>query len=169
MARRNRWEFLNEFTKDASGEYIYTGEYVLPEFGDRRVLWALTILSAAIVVGSGCIDAAGMHDSFYVILPYIGEVTGMFLFVWNSVKLLRRGGKIRKYVYESATKLIVPAAVVMGVFALVGAVCAVVHTVLKGFEGGALMCSLYIALKLAGAAVGLLAKKRFGAIHPGTK
>ena len=78
--RRGRRAYLEDFQKTATGEYVYTGKlhYYETQGLERRQallrLWLLTGAIAAAVVVSGCVPAAGMSNTFYVLLPYAGAL-----------------------------------------------------------------------------------------------
>ena len=115
MKTSKRWSFLNDYQKTAGGDYVYTGRvYTL---GDakryRRKLSALSFGAAAVTVGSGCINAAGLSNTFYVILPYIGEVAAVFVLCWQTVKLLAAGREVKAYVRDTLEKYLPPAALAL--------------------------------------------------------
>ncbi|MBQ7595578.1 MAG: hypothetical protein IJU45_02810 [Clostridia bacterium] len=153
MSKRRRWDYLNDYKNGADGKYVYTGGYYTFSGTDeeRKKAYVLLIsqllITAVFVIGSGCINAAGMSNSFYVILPYILEVASLFALVWNSVKLLKSGKNIKEYNFTSAVKYIAPASLMLGMFAAAGLICSAVFIVLNGFEGGKLLCILYLVFK----------------------
>ncbi len=167
MAGRKRWEYLNDYKKDSGGRYVYTGGYyTFSGTGEERkkayaVLTALLVMISAVVIGSGCINAAGMSNTFYVIIPYIFEVAALFALVWNSVKLLKSGKNIKEYNFSSAMKYISPASVMLAVFAAAGLICSAVFIILNGFDGGTFRCVLYLAAKAADVTLGLIFRKQF--------
>jgi hypothetical protein len=93
------WDYLNEYKQAADGQYVYTGNlYVLHDSGNVRkkigVLWALSV---AAVIGSGLINAGGMNNSFYVIIPYIIEVICAFALSWHVIRLIFTKGDFKEY------------------------------------------------------------------------
>ena len=86
--RRGRRAYLEDFQKTATGEYVYTGKlhYYETQGLERRQallrLWLLTGAIAAAVVVSGCVPAAGMSNTFYVLLPYAGALLSAASVVW---------------------------------------------------------------------------------------
>ena len=78
--RRGRRAHLNDFYRDVSGNYIYTGTcYVCTAAPQERTallrrLWLLAAVMVVSVVTGGCIPAPGMGGSFYLLLPYMAEV-----------------------------------------------------------------------------------------------
>ena len=122
MKNPKKWTALNEYKRSADGDYVYTGGYYAPvdaaTYGKRcRVFVLCGACVAALVVAQGLLTAGGMKNTFYVLLPFLGEVICLFLAVWNTVRLLYAGDRIKHYVYESVTKTIPGALLALSVFA----------------------------------------------------
>lgn len=151
MKTGKRWSYLNDYKKNAAGEYVYTGRvYVL---GDgkryRRMLSALAFGAAAVAVGSGCINAAGLSNTFYVILPYIGEIAAVFVLCWNTVRLLTAGQQVKAHVRDALEKYLPPAALALIVCSAAGLIASPVFLILNGTEGKPFLCAVYLAAKAA--------------------
>ena len=105
--RRGRRAYLDDFQKTASGEYVYTGKVHHFQSGevDRRQaltgLWAITAAMAAAVIVSGCVPAPGMSNTFYVLLPYAGELLSVASVVWLMCRLTAGGDPLRDYIYRA--------------------------------------------------------------------
>ena len=172
MSKRaqKRKEYLSSFQKDASGKYVYTGACYRMEGSEaevkrRRVRLGLLCLTLLIsVVGSGCINAAGMSNTFYVIMPYIAEAAVLFALLWQAVRLLAGGRDVRAYVYESAQPKIAPLAMSLTFVSLTGFVCSGTFVALNGFEDKVFLCILYMSLKLFTAGVAFTTARFFGKI-----
>ena len=161
MKTSKRWGYLNDYQKAADGGYVYTGRvYTLAD--GKRYRTALTALSfgaAAVAVGSGCVNAAGLSNTFYVILPYIGEIAACFALCWNTVRLLAAGTQVKAHVRDALEKYLPPAALALIVFAAAGLIASPVFLILHGTEGKPLQCALYLAAKAADLALGVLARR----------
>lgn len=167
MKTSKRWSYLNDYKKTAGGEYVYTGSvYHLAGNGarDRRLLAALSFLSAAVAVGSGCINAAGLSNTFYVILPYIGEIAAVFVLCWQTVKLLAAGQRVKTYVRDSLEKYLPPAALALIIFSAASLIASPVFLIQNGTEGKPFQCALYLVLKAVGLVLGLFARRHIRAI-----
>lgn len=150
MKTSKRWSYLNDYKKTAGGEYVYTGSvYILAGDGKRfrRLLAALSFSAAAAVVGSGCVNAAGLSNTFYVILPYIGEVAGAFVLCYNVVRLLAAGKEVKAYVRTALEKYLPPAALALMIFPAISLIGSAVFMILNGPEGKPLLCALYLIAK----------------------
>ena len=72
--RRGRRDHLNDFYRDVSGNYVYTGTCYVCRAAEKertallRRVWLLTAVMAAAVVAGGCISAPGMDRCFDVLL-----------------------------------------------------------------------------------------------------
>ena len=110
--RKGRRAYLNDFTTNLQGDYVYQGSHFhytgeTPWERQLRRLWGLTLAMAIGLVGGGFLPAAGMNGVLYVVLPYLVSVIAGASVVWAMAKL-RREGRLRSYVYE-ATILKLPA------------------------------------------------------------
>ncbi len=167
MAKKNRWEHLNDFKKDENGRYEYQGKsYVFAGSGDEQKkayikLWSYLILSSASVIISGCISGAGLTNSFYVIIPFLAEAVCLFTLIWNHFKLFTKKSEIRTYIYNSAHPKITPSAMLLAFFAVAGFITSVIHSVTTGFEDGAVKAAIYLALKLSCTCAALFYRKVF--------
>ena len=151
MLSPRKYKFLDNFRPGADGRYVYTGDtYTLK--GDRKKSYLImSLLCAAIAlltVGSGFINAAGMNNTFYVIIPYVGEIICMFVILWNSTRIIYAGQNVRAYIYEPCVPRVYSGALALSVFSLIALIGSVVFTVLHGFEGKTLQCIIYWVLKL---------------------
>ncbi len=105
--RRGRRAYLDDFQKTATGEYVYTGQlhhYETEGISRRQALarlWILTAVMAVAQVVSGCVPAAGMSNTFYVLLPYAGGLLSAASVVWLMCRLSAGGDPLRHYVYTA--------------------------------------------------------------------
>ena len=165
-----RKDYLKDYKQGASGKYEYGGiSYTFdgtPEERKRAYakLIGLTVLLTAFVMGSGMIDAAGMVNTFYVIVPFIGEVCALFALWWNLSKLLMEGEKIRGYIFETVNNRMEPATLILVFFAILGLVMSVVFQLTNGFEDKMLKCFLYLFTKALNAILAFLVKKYYNTL-----
>lgn len=110
--RNKRRAYLNDFRKDESGTYVYSGivyEYEGSEQGLRSLkvrLCALGILMLAVLVWAGLIRVPGMDRSIYVLLPYAAALCGSVSVCWALGRLCIGGVSLRAYLFqESIEKL----------------------------------------------------------------
>jgi hypothetical protein len=150
---------LRDITQDSSGKVIYTGELWRiadaggPGSGLRQRMLLISSLGALalIVLGSGCIDARNAMGSFYVVLPYIGEVSALFGLAWNAVKLIYTGSGVRTYVLEHAKPRIPGACRILTVCAAAGLILSILYIVLNGSGEKPADGIAYLLLKFAAA------------------
>lgn len=165
---KKRNEKYKDFYVDTEGKAIYTGESFMISGEEpsklRAVLATMVVLLAAAVIGSGCIDARSAMGAFYVILPYIGEVSALFALAWHSAKVLSKA-EIRSYVLDSARKTIPGASRVLTVFAGFGAIASIVYLARYGAGDEVLKSFAYISLKVAAAIMSEIYGKTFGKIQ----
>ncbi len=159
--RERRERQLSEIMQDASGNLIYTGE--LWRIADskkagsgtkqRAILIACLTALTAIVAGSGCIDSMNAMGSFYVVLPYIGEVSALFGLAWSAVKVLAPSNGVRTYNLEYARPRIAGASRILTVFALAGLLFSALYLFRHGAGDKTADGIAYLMLKLAAAAL----------------
>lgn len=152
-SRRN--EKLADIVQDASGNPVYVGALFRlagDDRGQKLRFGAILAALAACVIGSGCIDAAGANNAFYVILPLIGEVSALFVLCWNAVKVLS-ADKLRKYTHASVEKAVPGACRVLTVFALFGLIASVSHLLRFGLGVQPVKSVAYPVLKILAAAL----------------
>lgn len=163
--RPGRRAHLNDFYRDVSGSYVYTGTCYICTAGDRaraallRRLWLLTAVMAAAVVTGGCIAAPGMSRCFYVLLPYAAEVGCTGSVVWAMTRWQAREYPMREYVYKATVKALPGRCMAEAVMAGVGAAAEVVYLLLSGADGRGVMAALYLLLKAVSLAAALFARQ----------
>ena len=167
MSRGKRWEHLNDFKKNDDGKYEYRGSYRVFA-GDKAaqkkeyaLLWALLAAAVASSVGSGCISGAGITNTFYVILPFLGEICCLFVLTWNHCKILTKSDKIKSYIFKSADSIITYASAITVFFAVAGFITSLIFSVSTGFKDGTVNAAVYLALKILCAASALIYRARY--------
>ena len=146
---------LRDIRLDERGSAVYTGAIcrIAGDGGRVRRHLAMGLLAlAAAVIGSGCIDAAGATNSFYVILPFLGEVCALFALCWNAVKVIAGRDGVRAYVHEAAEKTIPGACRILTVFALFGLAASGYYLLRNGMDGQSAKSVAYLVLKVLAAA-----------------
>ena len=154
--RRKRGEnsYLNDFHPNLAGEYIYSGTLYAcaldetAQRGMRRALAALAAVQLAAVIASGSIPAPGMQNSFYVILPFLGEVVAAASVVWALAKLGTDWREVREYNYEKSVAVLPVRTVVAAGFAALGIVCEGIFFFTNKPADKAFFALLYVLLKL---------------------
>ena len=162
--KKGRRAYLSDFRLDVSGQYVYTGavyRYVgrIPRrlYLARSGVWA-GLLAVAVVI-PGILEAPAMLHSFYVILPYIGEVIAAALTVWAVVRLILHSPELRAYVYRGAVESL-PARLWATVgCAAAGAAGNGVFLLLNGFCGKPLLSLLVPVCQGAAIAAALLLRR----------
>lgn len=160
-----RKEYLNDFSKDDSNRYVYSGEYRTFS-GDRQewmrsiiLMWAACAVSAALLLVIGFMSRSGLAENRLMILPYAVELIALFITIWKLVRLTYGGEKLRKYIHASTVGQIpgyAGACAATGVIALAGIIISLlIHT----FTGSVAGMIVYFAAQAAMIATGLLIMK----------
>ncbi len=153
--------------REEDGTYRFTGDYyrLCQEEASGRSRMAgpviLYLLTAAPVIISGCVDASVAYAAFYVILPFVGEVSALFVLTWNFVKLVFQSQKVRSYVLDQAESRIPGAALVLSGFALAGLLLSLAFLFRYGTGGKTAASILYPVCKGLAALLALGFRKSF--------
>lgn len=152
--KSRRYDHLSSIIMDEDGNYGYHGAtyaYSSPDKSRRSFLvklWTAGIIAACCTVAVGCIPAPGMSNSFYVILPYVGEVAFVGSLIWALVRMTAGGDPMRSYVYEATVEKIPGRAVGAMVFGAIGLLGGLADVFIKGFSGPIWGAIVFFALKL---------------------
>ncbi|MCH5197770.1 MAG: hypothetical protein J1E34_02580 [Oscillospiraceae bacterium] len=155
--------YLSYFVKNAAGEYIYTGSHYSLEnnnyggFAARVCVFCAVGLISAVL--SGIIPAPGMLNCFYVIIPFILEISLTFSVVWAAVRFLSNKKPLREYIYDATIKALPVRSLFAAIFSLVGIISETVFIILNGFGEKTLWCICLYFLKAASAASMLLIRR----------
>lgn len=162
MKESKHSRYLGEYKMTADGKYVYTGNsFTVSDRAELKKLCALWLCVSAAAVGSGFINAAGLNNSFYVILPFVGEIVCVFALSWQMIRLIWNKGTLKEYYYNKFINNIPAASSLLSVFAVAGIIGSSVFLILHGFEGKAVQSVIYLVLKLADAALGIAIYRRF--------
>ena len=149
-----RWAHLNSFFMEEDGSYGYHGAvyaYDGPEKSRKAfllALWLLAALVAGAVIFAGCIPAPGMDNCFYVLLPYLGEVTAAGSLVWGLSRMTAGGDPLRAYVFEATVEKLPRRAAATMIFAGIGAIGCIIFLLCQVFAGPIWTIIGFFGLKL---------------------
>ena len=162
-----RREYLNDYHKDSQGNYIYSGQvYRIKSDGKkiRFILLLLLLLSVFPVIAAGFTTAGGMKDTFYVIIPYILEISCAFGLSWNILRLIMSGDSIKEYILSSVSKFLPAFSYGLSIFAFISIVCIAVFFVIGDTEGFSIFSIALIACKIVSLLSSLLLNRFFNKI-----
>ena len=154
MKYSKKSQYLNEYKLDDNGKYVYRGKYYSINESPEAIkkiyirLWIINAVLIGAVIGSGCINAAGMNNSFYVIIPFIAEVAMLFAYSWNSISLLTQGYKVKEYVYKKSFSKLSPVSMGIAISAAIGFICSLIYVISNGFNNQIVGCISYLILKV---------------------
>lgn len=163
--RRGRRDHLNDFYRDVSGNYVYTGVCYEHTGGVRantallRRLRLMAAVMAAAVLAGGCISAPGVGRCFYVLLPYAAEVGLTGSVVWATVRWQAREYPMREYVYRATVQALPGRCLGEAIAAGVGLAAEVVYLLLSGSGGRGVLAAVYLALKAVTLVAALFARQ----------
>lgn len=134
-------------------QYIFEGGESAYRLSLRK-LWAAAAAVGIAALAAGCIPAAGMDRSFYLLLPYMVQLVAAVSVVWTMLRLSRAGSTMRAYIYEETVhKLSFRSRLTEG-FAIAVLIGEVIFLVKNGFQGKAAGTVLFVAAELMAVAGG---------------
>lgn len=163
--RRGRRDHLNDFYRDVSGNYIYTGAYYVCTGGPQartallRRLWLMTVVMAIAVVAGGCISAPGVGRCFYVLLPYAAQIGVTGSIVWAMTRWQAREYPMRAYVYQATVKALPGRCLAGAILAGAGLAAETVYLLLSGSGGRGAAAAVYLLLQACVLVLTLLARR----------
>lgn len=164
---KNRRKKILQTIREKDGTYQYTGEsfhLIIKEEQKVSPLSRLTIfciLAFLVVVFSGTLDTKAAFGAFYVIIPYVGEVSALFMLVWNFISLVYNKDNMRSYVLDHIRSRIPGAAIVLSICALLGLAFSLFYLFRFGTEGRMTASILYLICKGLAALLALECRKAF--------
>ena len=152
--KHSRREHLNDFHLNVAGEYVYDGALYACQSDDakqrrsKRAVWGMAAILTVAVAAGGCIPAPGMQNSFYVILPFLGELIAAVSTAWAVFRLGSDWSAVREYVYERTVPVLPRRALAAAILAFLGILCECVHLALAGHGGRLFYAVLYLIFKV---------------------
>ena len=114
--RRFGKKHLEQFTRNAAGEYEYTGTVHRFEGdgsawrGHLRRMWCYAGSGAVLALAAGMLPYATERAQFHVFLPYIGAFIAHIVLVWKLGRITNREGVLRSYIVEETIPYFRPCA-----------------------------------------------------------
>ena len=127
MRNKKRQSRISHYQRTASGEVIYTGDYMAyVDCGRSRKrllaeLWALGVAAVCCLLAGGFLPIESFRGCGYVLFPYMVALLGAAAVLWYLGELTGGGNPLKTYVYESA----VPRIPRLAVLSAIGAVLCV--------------------------------------------
>ncbi len=164
--RKGRRAHLQDFSRDVTGEFQYTGTYRWYVGGTpfKQVMNRINLLTAALCLAlfaMSMLPAPSMlgMGNYYVILPYIAELICSALSVYAAVRLIFGGAKLRSYVYEASVEKLPGRLTLTAIFAGACVTGNLVYLIMNGLGEKPLYSLAIVALHWAVIAVALLLKR----------
>lgn len=156
---RGRRAYLDDFRQDGDGTYVYTGavhRYAgpIPRRRALALLWLLAADMALAEIVAGCIPAAGMQNTVYVLLPYVCTILTLGWQIYTLCRFTAGGDPLRDYVYQGTAARFRLQGLLAAGLAAVTLAGETVYLILHGAEGMVGGTVLFAALQgaaLAGA------------------
>lgn len=104
---KGRKAYLNDFKKNAQGEYEYQGNLYQwkvskeERIKEQVILWIFCAGMLSALMMSVCLDAPGTLNCIYVLLPAAVSFVFGISVVWGMWKLTIAGTPMREYVYKA--------------------------------------------------------------------
>lgn len=162
--------YLNDFIKNADGDYIYNGmhyEWVSPQPRKNHLvkLWAEAVTAAAMVIICGILPGQGMLNSFYVIIPYILEFCFTVLTLYALYRLTSGGIRLREYIYSAAVLKLPMRTYLIAINAAITFAAELVYVILHSSATIFSVDGAIILLQLVVSALGYIIHRQIDEIH----
>lgn len=163
--RRGRRDHLNDFYRDVSGNYVYTGvcyehtDGVCANTALLRRLWLMAAVMAAAVLAGGCISAPGVGRCFYVLLPYAAQIGVTGSVVWAVARWQVREYPLREYIYRATVQALPGRCLAQAVLAGVGLAAETLYLLLSGSDGRGAAAAIYLLLQACVLVLALLTRR----------
>jgi len=165
MAREKKSgrSYLNDFQRNAAGEYIYTGNMYSCRVSREEIkqqklyLGILTFLLAAAVIAGGCINSPGLYNIFYLIIPLICEIGATGSIVAAVLKYLSCKPPLREYIYRRSVEALPRRALFESVFAGIGLLSEIIFCIIN--KKYVLLAAVYLIIKSVSIVLSLLIRK----------
>lgn len=121
--KRRRRAYLDDYVKNAAGEYVYTGDHMVLAGGTKALKTFLVKSGAAVLaiallfLGMGFVQASGTRV-VYVVLPYIAAFLPIAFSVSDIFKLAPSKGKQTIHAHETSFRQLGRCALAIAVLAL---------------------------------------------------
>ena len=163
--RRGRRDHLNDFYRDVSGNYVYTGvcyEHTGGVCANTALLRRLRLMAAvmaAAVLAGGCISAPGVGRCFYVLLPYAAQIGVTGSIVWAVARWQVREYPLREYIYRATVQALPGRCLAQAVLAGVGLAAETLYLLLSGSDGRGAAAAIYLLLQACVLVLALLTRR----------
>lgn len=151
--RKNKRSYLRDFVKNPDGSYVYAGKMWHADPARRRrmliELWMLLAVMLLAVLIPGFVTAAGLQNTFYVIIPYVFWLMSDFLLVYTLGNMTFGGNPLRDYVYERSVSCYHFRTVLPLAGAALTALGLFIFMVRGGGGQGAVVCFVCCAVQIA--------------------
>ena len=160
--RKGRRSYLADFRKDATGNYVYTGnvyEFDGEESERKKYIagiGALCVSCAALATAQELLPGTKMNNTFYVLIPWLIQFLSAASVVWAFARLAYGGRKLREYVYEATVKKLPVRSLITMVFCFATVAAEIVFICINGFGERVAAAALRPSLSLINGIVSLI-------------
>lgn len=141
MLGKKKKSALEQFQKNAAGEYIYTGKHYgfVRQKKSRKwallELWGLGAAMTGCSLGPGMFPAPGTVNTFYVLIPMAAGMIAAMAFLWALGQLSVEGDPMKEYVYEASVIKMPGRLTAVTVFSVLTILCEMLFLCLNGGWG----------------------------------
>ena len=157
-----RREYLEDFQRTASGEYVYMGAtYVFDGTPERRrrgltLMWIPGTVMAVLAVIPGFLDPSKMPADVLTLLPYVLMLLCTASALWALGRLCLNRDPLHAYIYSGTVDALPRRMLFTAILAGASLICMVIDAVLHGTLGTAavlLICVSYLLVAACALAI----------------
>ena len=140
---RYRWDHLNEFQRDGTGKYVYTGKNFVFD-GDEKSRRRYLLLSGAgaavlllLTVLPECLPPVPLSKSPVTLLPWLACLIAAGTVAWATARLIANRDEMREYRLAKTGKALPVRCAISAVFSALAFACQMGYGFFLGWDGGA--------------------------------
>ena len=152
------------YVPQAGGGFRYIGKYYRFAEGQELTVkkWtlirtALCVITGLAVLGSGLLNSPGMHNTAYVIIPFMGSFICAVAMIWAAGRAAYHGVPLKEYVFDATVLRLKGLTIAQAVFSVLAAAGEILFLFLSSEEEKRIAAAIsFAALQLVACAAALI-------------
>lgn len=158
--KRRRWRaYLDDFQKDATGQYVYTGKRYafVGNAGERKKYFAKIVVFGLIgllaTAAPEFFPPVAISQTPVTVVPWLLQAVAVLLTCWSIFRILTHASELRAYVYQATVPTLPAKSMIAAILSGVTLICQIVFLLANqlAFNG-------FTAVRLVGSAIAVAAE-----------
>ena len=153
--KRRRWRaYLDDFQKDATGQYVYTGKHYAfaGSPGERKKYFAKIVVFGVLGLLATAVPEffppVKISQTPVTVVPWLLQAVAVVLVCWSIARVLVHTSELRAYVYQATIPSLPAKSMIAAVLSGITLVCQIIY-----FFANGLALNGFTVVRLAGSAV----------------